>query len=291
MAEQVFTIFAGPDKGRAFVLRDTPLEIGREQGRDVVLSDERASRHHITLRMEGGQITVTDENSSNGTFLNGRLIDKATVKRGDVIKIAATKIVCGDEAPTQKPTEIVSPHGRAGAGTGAGSNRATQILAPHDAVPGMAREPIAPLEVIEAVAEAVRSQAKTVNIRVSVETGTEAPGEFLIYVVRTLLQRSMIDLILLLLKELPLSEGALVLRYSRDIWQGGGRVDILAILCEAPVERIKAMNSEGAFDSVREELRLNGAQMLLLPEFPPGTLARLILPAPPDISTRRTLIK
>ena len=45
------------------------LTIGRVAGNDLVLPDQGASRHHARIEYDGQQCTVTDLNSTNGTFL------------------------------------------------------------------------------------------------------------------------------------------------------------------------------------------------------------------------------
>ncbi|ORT56759.1 FHA domain-containing protein [Streptomyces sp. CB03238] len=59
--------------------------IGRDPASDIVLTDARISWHHAVLRPEGGQWTVQDEGSTNGTFAEGRRVQAWGVGPGSVI--------------------------------------------------------------------------------------------------------------------------------------------------------------------------------------------------------------
>jgi ABC-type multidrug transport system ATPase subunit len=73
---------------QSFPLAETTL-IGREQERvKIHLSHPQVSRLHAQVSLQHGTATVTDLNSANGTFLNGRRVTAPTVlKRGDRIDV------------------------------------------------------------------------------------------------------------------------------------------------------------------------------------------------------------
>ena len=50
------------------------LRIGRNPGNDVMLDDLLVSRWHATVWHEGGRYYLRDEESVNGTCVNGRLV-------------------------------------------------------------------------------------------------------------------------------------------------------------------------------------------------------------------------
>ncbi|MET9933706.1 FHA domain-containing protein, partial [Streptomyces sp. NPDC006324] len=54
--------------------------IGRDPASDIVLSDARASWHHAVLSASAGRWTLTDEDSTNGTFADGRNADRRPVR-------------------------------------------------------------------------------------------------------------------------------------------------------------------------------------------------------------------
>ncbi len=68
------------------------LEIGRECD-GIIVMDERVSRRHLQLRLEGGRILAKDLGSSNGTTLDGERVTAAVVLRhGSRIGIGSTEI-------------------------------------------------------------------------------------------------------------------------------------------------------------------------------------------------------
>jgi ABC-type multidrug transport system ATPase subunit/pSer/pThr/pTyr-binding forkhead associated (FHA) protein len=66
----------------------TRLTIGRGADNDVVLSDLSVSRHHAEMtRGEGGVYDLIDLQTHNGTYLNGRRIQRASLRESDLIAI------------------------------------------------------------------------------------------------------------------------------------------------------------------------------------------------------------
>jgi pSer/pThr/pTyr-binding forkhead associated (FHA) protein len=60
------------------------ITIGRvADGNDLVLANGSVSKKHARLMIRGGQVTVADLESANGTFVNGRKIQRATIVRED----------------------------------------------------------------------------------------------------------------------------------------------------------------------------------------------------------------
>ena len=64
------------------------IQIGRSSRSDIVLNDDRASRAHTMLTYESGIYTLSDLNSTNGTFVNGTRIKKTYLHDGDTFRIA-----------------------------------------------------------------------------------------------------------------------------------------------------------------------------------------------------------
>lgn len=73
---------------RFVLLIDGEAVIGRSPYCSLILDHETLSRVHATLRVEGDGLVLTDENSSNGTFVNGaRISAPASVGPGDDIRL------------------------------------------------------------------------------------------------------------------------------------------------------------------------------------------------------------
>lgn len=71
-----------------------PLTIGRDRDCELVLADAEVSRRHARLEAQGGIVFVRDLESSNGTLLNGRLLDSAVeTRQGDEIDVGTTRVI------------------------------------------------------------------------------------------------------------------------------------------------------------------------------------------------------
>jgi hypothetical protein len=67
--------------------------LGRGSGCDLVLGDDDAvSRRHAEIAVRAGLCLVRDLDSCNGTLLNGRVVRRARLRRGDVLLIGETEI-------------------------------------------------------------------------------------------------------------------------------------------------------------------------------------------------------
>ncbi|WP_263350428.1 SpoIIE family protein phosphatase [Acidicapsa acidisoli] len=84
-----FLSYSDSDGQHNFVLDGASVSIGRSPDRDMVLHETLVSRHHAVITREGDNWTVSDENSTHGTFLNGARIQNAVLKPGDVLQIGS----------------------------------------------------------------------------------------------------------------------------------------------------------------------------------------------------------
>ena len=75
------------------------LVIGRSRECDIRLTDPNVSRKHAEVRREGPNFYVVDLDSTNGTEVNGRRVDRAKVTDGDRIRIGGTDVVFGRSLP------------------------------------------------------------------------------------------------------------------------------------------------------------------------------------------------
>ncbi len=78
----------------------TPAIIGRGADADVVVDDLDVGRHHARLEAENGIVYVSDLESANGTFLNGRELRQAIeVRPGDRIDVGTARLVVKEIVP------------------------------------------------------------------------------------------------------------------------------------------------------------------------------------------------
>lgn len=81
----------GKDPGRIFEVRKDRLTIGRSRESDIFLEDLAVSRLHTTVaRDESGRYILRDENSANGTYVNGQRISEHVLDEGDEIQVGQT---------------------------------------------------------------------------------------------------------------------------------------------------------------------------------------------------------
>ena len=72
------------------------ITIGREYDNNVMVDNKLASRHHAVIQKIRDAYFIKDENSTNGTFVNGRKIPEGKYVRlyaGDKITIGTTSLV------------------------------------------------------------------------------------------------------------------------------------------------------------------------------------------------------
>ncbi len=77
-------------QGRRYELGDDDVTIGRDAGNTIVVGSDQASRRHARIFVSGGAHVLVDLDSTNGTFLNSKLVKEQTLRHGDVIRIAST---------------------------------------------------------------------------------------------------------------------------------------------------------------------------------------------------------
>lgn len=61
--------------------------LGRAPRADFVVDAALVSRLHCRLEVGDDRIDVTDLKSTNGTFVNGKRIDRAPIRSGDLLRV------------------------------------------------------------------------------------------------------------------------------------------------------------------------------------------------------------
>src|SRR5512139_1979325 len=62
--------------------------LGRQIGNDIVFQEEFLSRFHAEIIHEDDKYILVDKDSTSGTFVNGRKIDRCVLNSGDLIALA-----------------------------------------------------------------------------------------------------------------------------------------------------------------------------------------------------------
>ncbi len=82
---------AGKYQGGEFPLTEGhEVVVGRSSDLDMVLVEELVSRRHASITTKDGSVTIEDLGSTNGTFVNGERVQKATLKEGDRVLIGTS---------------------------------------------------------------------------------------------------------------------------------------------------------------------------------------------------------
>ena len=73
-------------------LEKETLTIGRAESADLQIDSTRVSREHARILLQDDKYYLHDLGSTNGTLVNGQLIDQVELADGDVIAVADTEI-------------------------------------------------------------------------------------------------------------------------------------------------------------------------------------------------------
>jgi len=88
-------IISGSERGRTIPLdqANLPVRIGRDGQNTVTLEHSAISRFHCQITGESEGYYVEDQDSTNGTFLNGRRITRERLRPGDEVIVANVGMV------------------------------------------------------------------------------------------------------------------------------------------------------------------------------------------------------
>lgn len=94
-ATVTFQVLEGIDRGRIFRDVSIPVSIGREEGNSLRLNDERVSRFHAKVQVDGEDYILTDLESTNGTRVNGTSIQIRRLRIGDRVGVGRSLLLFG----------------------------------------------------------------------------------------------------------------------------------------------------------------------------------------------------
>jgi pSer/pThr/pTyr-binding forkhead associated (FHA) protein len=67
--------------------------IGRSTGAEFIVDATRVSRLHCQLSAGATHLEVVDLDSTNGTFVNGQRVTRATLQDGDTLAVGRVELV------------------------------------------------------------------------------------------------------------------------------------------------------------------------------------------------------
>lgn len=98
----------GNKESDCWELRPDLNTIGRESSNTITIKDPTVSRQHCQIRKTGLSFTITDLDSQNGTFVNGKRIIEAKLKHGDEMLIGKFTMRFMDEEGFRQSVETES---------------------------------------------------------------------------------------------------------------------------------------------------------------------------------------
>jgi pSer/pThr/pTyr-binding forkhead associated (FHA) protein len=69
------------------------VRIGRDPANGIFLADSKVSARHAELHVDAGGAVIVDPGSTNGTWVNGRQVQRQTLNHGDVIELGDTRLL------------------------------------------------------------------------------------------------------------------------------------------------------------------------------------------------------
>jgi len=102
----------GAYEGKIFPIKSEEISIGRSSDNALILppNDQSISRNHTLIENKSNQLYLTDLNSKNGTYLNGRRIlpkKKILIKPGDSIKIGTSIFIVEEKKDSDNVSDSI----------------------------------------------------------------------------------------------------------------------------------------------------------------------------------------
>jgi predicted component of type VI protein secretion system len=100
-----------PKTGPSIPLDKDLILFGRDAGCDVVVNDASVSRRHAILERRPQGWLVLDQQSANGTFIDGQRVIQAYVRAGQELRLGsvAFTVAAREEDPHSTPTVVGTP--------------------------------------------------------------------------------------------------------------------------------------------------------------------------------------
>src|SRR6185436_4692637 len=84
--------------------------LGRQLENDIVFHEEYLSRFHAEIVYEQGAYVLYDKQSTSGTYVNSRKIDRCVLNSGDLISVANISMMFVDNNPKIAKKSLGTTH-------------------------------------------------------------------------------------------------------------------------------------------------------------------------------------
>ncbi|HLG14413.1 MAG TPA: DUF309 domain-containing protein [Blastocatellia bacterium] len=99
---------SGPDTGEAYPLDRSKLVVGRHTSCDLVLNHPTVSREHFFIERHAEKYLAVDNESGNGTYVNGERVTWIELKDGDSIQAGPFRLSFG-LSPDEPQARVAAP--------------------------------------------------------------------------------------------------------------------------------------------------------------------------------------
>lgn len=110
-----FIMHRGPNPGEIIELQAAEIRLGRGSKNDIIIHDNEVSREHVRLVRVADGYELYDLNSSNGTFVNGQMVDDVWLLRSQCVVELGDSITLeynpGDSSHSSGTTDRLSAAG------------------------------------------------------------------------------------------------------------------------------------------------------------------------------------
>tara|TARA_Y100000816_G_scaffold85741_1_gene58941 strand:- start:198 stop:545 length:348 start_codon:yes stop_codon:yes gene_type:complete len=92
-AKYILSLLNDEVKSSSWMLTNGIHKIGRLANKEVILDDITVSRNHAFISVDDETVIISDENSTNGIFVNGELTDESVLMSGYRIQIGKFNLI------------------------------------------------------------------------------------------------------------------------------------------------------------------------------------------------------
>ena len=92
-AKYILSLLNDEVKSSSWMLTNGIHKIGRLPHKEIILDDITVSRNHAFISVDDETVIISDENSTNGIFVNGELTDESVLMSGYRIQIGKFNLI------------------------------------------------------------------------------------------------------------------------------------------------------------------------------------------------------
>ena len=92
-AKYILSLLNDEVKSSSWMLTNGIHKIGRLAHKEIILDDITVSRNHAFISVDDETVIISDENSTNGIFVNGDLTDESVLLSGSRIQIGKFNLI------------------------------------------------------------------------------------------------------------------------------------------------------------------------------------------------------